>query len=127
MAQVKEHEKEEIWLTSAISTKLLGDSAIVDYNVALKALRESAQKAAPGGRLVTFLSNGSDKFRPIDKLASNIALSKTIYNERALTTNPEIGLELSELLVHVNAINKIIDKRREKTKKPFKQVKKEVK
>jgi hypothetical protein len=127
MAQVKEHGNEELWLTSAISTKLLGDSAIVDYNVALKALRESAQKAAPGGRLVTFLSNGSDKFRPIDKLASNIALSKTIYNERALTTNPEIGLELSELLVHVNAINKIIDKRREKTKKPFKQVKKEVK
>lgn len=111
---------EKIWLSSAISTRLLGSSAIAEYNEALKVLTKVAEKAAPGGRLVAFLSSDNEKFRPIDKLAANIALSKTIYNERAITTNPEIGIELSELLGHINAINKIIDKRKDRSKGPKK-------
>jgi hypothetical protein len=115
----------EIWLSSAISTRLLGSNAIAEYNEALKTFVKVANKAAPGGRLVTFLSSDSEKFRPIDKLAANIALSKTIYNEKAITTNPEIGIELSELLGHINAINKIIDKRKDRSKGPKKPIKKE--
>ena len=41
-------------------------------------------------------------------------MSKTIYNERSITTNPEFGIELAEILKLVNELNKIIDKRKTK-------------
>lgn len=106
-----------IWLNSALSSKLVGSEFTEDYNKAVENLREVASKMAPGGRLVTFISTESDKFRPIEKLAANLAMSKTIYNERSITTNPEFGIELAEILKLVNELNKIIDKRKEKSNK----------
>lgn len=106
-----------IWLNSALSSKLVGSEFTEDYNKAVENLREVASKMAPGGRLVTFISTESDKFRPIEKLAANLAMSKTIYNERSITTNPEFGIELAEILKLVNELNKIIDKRKEKSYK----------
>lgn len=106
-----------IWLNSALSSKLVGSEFTEDYNKAVENLREVASKMAPGGRLVTFISTESDKFRPIEKLAANLAMSKTIYNERSITTNPEFGIELAEILKLVNDLNKIIDKRKEKSNK----------
>lgn len=104
----------DIWLNAALSSKLIGSEFTDDYNKAVEELREVASKMAPGGRLVTFISTESDKFRPIEKLAANLAMSKTIYNERSITTNPEFGIELAEILKLVNELNKIIDKRKTK-------------
>jgi hypothetical protein len=109
-------DKKDIWLNSAVTPRLLGSEYIGDYNDALQELRKVASKMAPEGRLVTFVSSSSEKFRPIEKLAANLAMSKTIYNERSITSNPEIGVELSSIIEHVNAINKIIDKRKAKLK-----------
>jgi hypothetical protein len=105
-----------VWLNSAISTRLLGNESLDNYSKELEKLREVASQVAPEGRLVTFLASKSEKFRPMEKLVANIAISKTLYNERAITSNPEISIELGELIKHVNEINKIIDKRKAKNK-----------
>lgn len=108
------NDKNNIWLNSALSSKLVGSEFTEDYNKAVESLREVASKMAPGGRLVTFVSTESDKFRPIEKLAANLAMSKTIYNERSITTNPEISIELAEIIRLCNELNKVIDKRKSK-------------
>lgn len=112
-------DKKDIWLNSAISPRLFGQEGLDDYNEALSKLREAAAVIAPDGRLVTFVTTQRDKFSPIDKLAANLAMSKSIYNERSLTSDPSIGVELAEILTHVKAINNIIDKRK-KQRKPYK-------
>ncbi len=112
MATTKENNG--IWLNAALSSKLIGSEFTDDYNQAIEELRKVASKMAPGGRLVTFVSTEGDKFRPIEKLAANLAMSKTIYNERSITTNPEFSIELAEILKLVNELNKIIDKRKTK-------------
>ena len=109
-------QPEKIWLNSAVSSRLLSHENLGEYKEALNELRDVANKVAPEGRLVTFLVPKAEKFRPFDKMAANLAMSKTFYNERALTTDPEIGIELAQVLEHVNAINKIMDKRKLKQK-----------
>jgi len=110
---------ERVWLNSSISTRLLGNESLEDYSSKLEELREAATQVAPEGRLVTFLTSKGEKFRPMEKLVANIAISRNLYNERTITSNPEISIELAEIITHVNAINKIIDKRK-KLQKPRK-------
>lgn len=109
-------DKKNIWLNSAVSNRLRGSEFAEEYEEALENLREVASKMAPEGRLVTFLSTDNEKFRPMEKLAANLAMSKKYYNDRSISTNPEIGIELSEIINLTNQINKIIDKRKAKIK-----------
>jgi len=103
----------EIWVNFSLSQKLKGkDTEAFDNK--LNALKESASDIAPNGRLVLFLSSEKEKFSPIDKLAANLVLSRKIYNEKSFLRDPSISREFSELAEHINAINKIIDKRKKK-------------
>ena len=108
-------EENKIWTNSAISEKLTGKEGFTEYKEALTNLSNVASVLAPGGRLIAIISSESEKFRPIEKMAANIALSKRLYNERAITTNPEIGMELARILELTNEFNKIIDSRKKKS------------
>ena len=113
MADIKENSK-EVWFNSSVTAKVSGSEHIGEYEKALKSLRDIATKIAPEGRLVVALSASNEKFRPIEKLMANLAMTKTIYGEMAITKNAEVAKELGEIIDLVDQVNKIIDKRKAK-------------
>jgi len=115
MAQ--EENKKQVWLNSAVSPMLTGKEELTDYGKKVQELRAVAETLAPAGRLVIFLSSEKEKYFKFEKLVSNLAISKNIYNERGFMADPTLAEEFSAIAEHINAINSIIDKRKQKNNK----------
>jgi len=116
-----EKKKQSLWLDSTVSSRLFTKrEELAEYNQALKDLKVKAEELAPGGRLVVHVVTESEKFGEIEKAVANVASMKKYYNENSIMQNPEIALELSKISEHINAVNKIIEKRRKKTTAAYK-------
>jgi len=111
----------KLWLDSIVSSRLYGKEELSEYGKKVNELKDLAEEISPAGRLIVFLTTSSEKFKPADKAVANIASMKKFYNENTISSNPEIAIELSKLVEHINDINKIIDKRRKKNSARFKQ------
>jgi len=109
----KENKNTEAWLNLSLSQKLVGrDMTVINKNVA--ELKNSVSEFAPNGRLVVFISSEREKFSPIEKVVSNLALAGKIYNQSNFMRDPSVAVEFSEIAEHINAINKIMDKRKKR-------------
>ena len=115
MAQ--EENKNRVWLNSSISPTLAAKEELSEYGNKVQELRNTAEKLAPAGRLVVFLSSEKEKYFKFEKLVANLAISKNIYNERGFMTDPTLAEEFSNIAEHITAINSIIDKRKQKNNK----------
>jgi len=114
-------ENKDIWLNISYSPKLIAkDHEAVEESI--QNLKKTASELAPSGRIVLFISSEKDKFSTLDKGASNLVLIRKFYNERTFMKDPSVASEFSEIIEHLKAINKIIDKRKNKknTNKKFK-------
>lgn len=109
-----DNANKEVWFNSSATQKVSGSEYFKDYEGALKALRDIATKVAPEGRLVTFLSASTEKFRPMEKLAANLAIAKNMYNETTISRNAEVAKELGEVIDLVDKLNKIFDNRKKR-------------
>jgi len=110
-------ENKKVWLNSTISPMLAGKEELSNYGKKVQELRTVAEEVAPAGRLVIFLSSEKEKYFKFEKLVANLAISKTIYNERGFMKDPTLAEEFSAIAEHISAINNIIDKRKQKNNK----------
>lgn len=106
----------KMWSDYAISTKLIGHEHYAEFVEKLNELIAIGDKLAPEGRFSLAISSKDEKFRDIDMLVSNGVLSKKVYNEKSIMSNPENATEYASLLLSAKSFNAILDKKRKKIK-----------
>jgi len=109
----KNNTENKIWFGLSLSPKFIG-TEIDSFLDKIEKLKESANNLDNSGRLLVFMSSARDKFSPIDKLVANLIAVRKIYNERNFMKDPAIAMEFAEIANHINAINKIVEKRKSK-------------
>ena len=111
-------------LKSFLSRRLVGRGKISEYGDKIKSLTQTAEELSPDGGLYVLLLDKSEMFLPSMKLVRDLIDFDSMYSNRALQTNPELGEEFSEIAKHIKAIESIVSKRRKKTYKRIKEEKK---
>ena len=113
-----------IKVKSNLSRRLIGRGKVSEYGNQVKKLAEIAGELSPEGGLYILLLDKSEMYLPSTKLIRDLMDLDSMYSNRALQANPELGEEFSEIAKHIKAIEGIVSKRR---KKIFKRRKEEQK
>lgn len=105
----------EVWVDTLLSPEIVGREEATTIKEKINTLAKELEQLVPGGRISVSISTNKEKFFQFEKVFSNLVKSRSIYNERGFMRDPELGSEFSELSSHIKSINKIIDKRRNKS------------
>jgi len=81
---------------------------------ALDALKEEAEKFAPDGSVYTFIYEKKESFSPAAKTVRGLLDLDWMYSLERIQRRPELIEEFAEVMEHVKALSKILEKRRRK-------------
>ena len=73
---------------------------------------EKADEVNPEGRIVISIFHRVERFRPLTNGIANLVFAEKYYPNAIAFGNAEVAKEWSDILEHINEINKIIDRRR---------------
>ncbi len=78
----------------------------------IEALVDKVEEVNPEGRVVISVFHRVERFRPLANVMANMVFAERYYPNAIAFGNAEVAKEWSDILEHINAINKIVDKRR---------------
>ena len=75
-------------------------------------LVNTSEEVNPEGRIVITIFHKIERFRPLANAIGNLSFAERYYPNAIAFGNAEVTKEWSDILDHLNAINKIIGKRK---------------
>jgi len=94
------------------SKRLIGNSAMAEYERALEALKEAAAKVDSEVELQVSLVDKTEVYSKVNQAVKDIRNLEFMYSHRALQRDPKLAIEYSEVASAVLAVTKITTARR---------------
>jgi len=107
-------KKRTNWVNVFVSPRI-STSQGVGVNLFQEEIEELVNKAEevnPDGRIVVSIFHKVERFRPLSNAMANLVFAERYYPNAIAFGNAEVAKEWSDVLEHLNAINKIVEKRR---------------
>jgi len=110
MANKENNNWVNLFVSPRISTTQ--GTGVALFREEINKLVEKADEVNPEGRIVVSIFHKVERFRPIANGIGNLVFAERYYPNAIAFGNAEVAKEWSDILEHINEINKIIDKRR---------------
>lgn len=108
-----ENVVQKIKLKSNVSTRILGNGKLGEFNKKVAELREIANTISPDGGLYVMLVDRGDVFAPVNRAIRGLLDLEVVYSHRALQANPELAEEFGNIAKAMKEIDLIINKRKQ--------------
>ena len=107
-------DKKTNWVNLFISPRIstTQGTGVELFKEQIESLVDRVEEVNPEGRVVVSIFHRVERFRPLSNVMGNLVFAERYYPNAIAFGNAEVAKEWSDILEHINAINKIIDKRR---------------
>lgn len=105
---------ENNWVNIFISPRIstTQGTGVELFKEEIDGLVKKADEVNPDGRVIVSIFHKVERFRPLANGIGNLVFAERYYPNAIAFGNAEVAKEWSDILEHINEINKIINKRR---------------